>query len=1406
MTDDSTNEYNDTVKVTRWSWPKRIFASLSAALLVVIVAAFSGYIWLDSKSGHRFIIGQIEAMTFENGMKVKAGRLDGSIYDQLEIHDLTIADPKGDFASVPHAQLDWSPFALLSNHVDINSLTAKRVNMLRLPEFKEVPDSDDPLLPDIDIDIARLTIDQIDIAEAVTGKRHLARFSGSAKIADRRAQIRIDAAASEDSGMAGGDMLKLVLDAVPDDNIFDVDARLTAPADGLLAGLSGVAKPLDITLSGKGDWAKWEGQLTGLSGGDKWADLALTGRESRFTASGNFAVGPFLEGQAAQLFAPLTYIDMRADLDDRRAQIYGGIASANFDAGTNGIVDFGDNSFDDLAVFIRLKRPAALAANMSGENIRLRALLNDQWARPLVAYNLQAGRLAFDETAILGLIASGESRINRDRTIIPVTARADRIAGLNEAAGELLTGVRLSGNLAYANNRILSDDLKITSRRIDATAIVAADLNSGRYTAALNGRVNDYRIESVGIFNIETDVDVETQVTGFALTGTVKARSTRIFNDGAREFLGGNSFVTANVRYGTDGVIRIASARLAAPSFRLTQGSGSYTPSGGLDFAASGNSAQYGPLGLRLTGSVAAPVARIAAPRPGFGIGMANVVATVRGSQRGYDVIAAGDTSYGPFSADVGILAGGGPLTVDIGRADFAGIAVSGRINQTPAGPFAGQLIGAGQGFDGTITLSSYQNSQRLIIDAAGNNMRLSGPAQLTAGRAIADADIILFDKPQIIADVQLSNATINSAQIALARAKINYRGESGTAQIFAEGRSGAPFRMAINADLAPELWRVAAKGRVNGLDIATATPLRIIPRSNEYQILPATINVANGKVQLAGSYGDAIDIESRLTGVNLAALNPMFPALGIGGTATGSLDWYQASSRAFPQADARLQLNDFTRTSLASQSLPVDINLVGRLLPDGGNARLVIRRRGAAVGRMQVDLRPLPPGAGPWVDRLMQAPLSGGIRYNGPADALFSLAALPDQNLAGNIGVAADFSGRVASPQLSGVVRANDLIYENAAYGTRLTQLRLRGRFTNDQLQVSELTAKAGKGSVSGSGFVSLSSAQGFPVQLNLDLDNARLAQNDLIASEASGRISITNSANSPAVIRGTLRLPETRYRIVRQGSANVAKLTGVRRKPPLRNARITGDPDPIESLPSNWQLDIALVAENQLYISGMGLESEWSSDLKISGTTDAPRITGRVDLVRGTLGFAGRSFQLETGRISFNGPAVNPSVRIAATSEIEGVTTQVTIRGTGLNPDITFSSTPTLPQDEIMARILFGNSVGELNAIQAVQLAASLNSLRGGSGGLNPLGVLQASSGIDRLRILGADQENGRGTSVAFGQYITNDVYVEIVTDARGYTASQIEISLTPALSVLSQFSSFGSSNVNVRYRKDY
>src|SRR3546814_18987560 len=109
---------------------------------------------------------------------------------------------------------------------------------------------------------------------------------------------------------------------------------------------------------------------------------------------------------------------------------------------------------------------------------------------------------------------------------------------------------------------------------------------------------------------------------------------------------------------------------------------------------------------------------------------------------------------------------------------------------------------------------------------------------------------------------------------------------------------------------------------------------------------------------------------------------------------------------------------------------------------------------------------------------------------------------------------------------------------------------------------------------------------------------------------------------------------------------------------------------------------------------------------------------------------------------------------ISIQASTSVENVNAILNISGRAQNPQIAFTSTPSLPQDEVMSRILFGESVTNLSATQAIQLAASLNSLRGGGGGLNPLGKLQSAEGIDRLRIFGSNPATGRETAGAPGQ----------------------------------------------------
>ena len=1391
----------------RWQAMLRWLAGSVIALAVVLALAIAG---LNTQTGRDFAARQLSSTTFANGLRISVQRIDGSLYGKARLIGFAAHDTRGQFLHAPAIDLDWRPLAYLSGHVDIRSARAAEIFLERVPAFRPaIPDQ--PLLPDIDLSIGALRIDRLIAEPAVTGQRRELSLAGTARIANRRAQVIAQLAtlaAPGGQGAQGGDRLDLVLDAVPEKNRLALRLGLEAPKDGVIAALARLNQPLSLKVDGSGDWQAWTGNLDMASAGQSRAKLALAARNGTFSARGNAQIGSLLGGVAAALLDGTTKIDLAARLDRRRATLAGELKSGALAIVPDGIVDLSDNSFDGLKLGVALLRPAALAPNLSGRGLTAQLALDGAFARPQVEYRLAADALTMNTVTLQGLVASGKARLGDRETVIPVAAQVARISGLDSIAGGSLDQVRLNGDLALSGSRILSDNMKIRSDRIDASAILLADTAKGLYTGAFEGRINRYVVDSVGVFAISTTGDLKRTARGLALTGTIRARSTRLFNPSVQDFLGGNAVGSLKVAYGGDGIVRFSRLRVSAPQLQVFDGSGSYGAGGATRLTATGRSSRYGPLAIELTGTLAQPRAVLLAGSPGLGIGLANVRAEIVGNQGGYRFDASGQTNFGPLRADVTLLQGK-QLALQINRGDLAGIGFTGRIVRTPAGPFAGELRAAGQGLDGTARLDAAGRYQQALITLRAKDTVLPGPARLAVGRAMIDAHVVLYDQPLVVVDAQLAQTQVRGFNLAAARVQVGYRDGTGQAKFLVEGQSPAPFRLAGHALLSPSLWRASLDGRVRGIAVRTASPARIVPSRDGYELLPTRLDFGRGSMRLAGKYGTGLEVRSRMDRLDLALVNALLPGYGIGGKATGSLDFEQARLGAFPRAEARLAIEGFSRSTAVSVSQPVDISFAGNLTAQAGEARAVIRRRGSIIGRMNLALDPAGPGAGDWVSQVAAARLGGGIRYNGPAETLWSFVGSPDQTLAGPIAVAADFSGQLRQPQLTGIVRSENLTYENQTYGSRLTALAVAGRFSGDRLELEKLNAKAGAGRIAGTGYLSLAAADGYPMDMTFNLDNARLASSDALSSSATGDLRLHKVAGETAVLSGKLRLPETRYELVRQGAADVPELTGVRFRPSRSGQRISGNEPapPRGSLVSALRLDLVLAAPNRLFVTGMGLDSEWSANLRVTGTSRNPLVAGDINLVRGNLGFAGRQFELQEGRLLFNGTALNdPQVALRASEEIDDIEVSINASGRALNPQITFASSPALPADEVLSRILFGNSVGQLAPLQAVQLAASLNSLRATGSGLNPLGKLRAATGISRLRILAPDEVSGRGTAIAAGRYISNAIYLEVITDARGFTATQMEVGLSKTLSILGNAGGSGVTNFNLRYRKRY
>ncbi|WP_286959268.1 hypothetical protein, partial [Shewanella sp. CG_4_10_14_0_8_um_filter_42_13] len=295
-------------KLMTWRWPLRSLVALVAVIIGVVIGAA---VWLDSDSGHRFIIDQVEALEPDNGLRIGIAAIDGSIYGQADVQGLTLSDPKGAFFTAETVVVDWNPLAWIFNELNISDAVIKKGRLSRVPTFID-SGKDLPLLPDFDIYIGAFRADNLVLEKAVAGTKQFANLSGSADIRAGRAMVHLDAATT-----SSGDKLFLALNAEPERQKLDIDAEIIAPAGGVLAGALGLKQDLALTLKGDGSWQKWNGELNALSDGVSLAQITLEAHEGLFAYDGKLNGSLMPKGVAQKLASPNLSIKGTASLDNR---------------------------------------------------------------------------------------------------------------------------------------------------------------------------------------------------------------------------------------------------------------------------------------------------------------------------------------------------------------------------------------------------------------------------------------------------------------------------------------------------------------------------------------------------------------------------------------------------------------------------------------------------------------------------------------------------------------------------------------------------------------------------------------------------------------------------------------------------------------------------------------------------------------------------------------------------------------------------------------------------------------------------------------------------------------------------------------------------------------------------------
>jgi translocation and assembly module TamB len=288
-------------------------------------------------------------------------------------------------------------------------------------------------------------------------------------------------------------------------------------------------------------------------------------------------------------------------------------------------------------------------------------------------------------------------------------------------------------------------------------------------------------------------------------------------------------------------------------------------------------------------------------------------------------------------------------------------------------------------------------------------------------------------------------------------------------------------------------------------------------------------------------------------------------------------------------------------------------------------------------------------------------------------------------------------------------------------------------------------------------------------------------------VTANLDADLHISGSARKRIDVAGSVRLNRTNIGIPNSLPPDVAVLD-VRRRG--QKAPVVADKQLVIGL------DVSIHAPQQILLSGRGVDAELGGDLKLGGTIDTPLVSGGFELQRGNFTIAGNRLNFSEGHISFNGfglqHKIDPTLDFTAKAYVTDATVTLHITGLADAPRFDFSSDTGLPQDDIMARLLFGvSSASQLSALQLAQIGAALAVLSGvgGDSSMNPLVKLQKGLGLDRLTVGSNTVTTPTGTTnsganIQAGRYISKRVYVEAKQSTTGSSQVEVDVDLTKHL----------------------
>lgn len=1369
----------------RWSRISMAFFVLLAALAALAIGALR---WLDSESGHSFVLSRIAGLEPASGLRIRVGSIQGSIYSKARLRDVRLFDPEGEFAHISVADLQWYPLAWFANRLDIDKLHIGPAELKRLPRFKSTGPQKS-LLPAYDIRVMDLRIERLALGAAVSGRPHVARGAGRIDIRSGRAVVNVAAYALD-----GADTVRFALDSRPDDGRFDIDGVATAPSGGIIAGLAGFTEPVAIAIKGDGNWKRWRGRFVIMRQSGTLTNIAIDAQDGRYMLHGPIAkVGPL-----TALGKGMAMLDGNIHFENRTVSGKAGLSVPGLAITAEGGINLAQSRYDNLLVNAQAADLSRVASNLSGRDARLKARLSGPFATAGLEFLATLRELKQGGFTVTGLKLEGAGKMGGDGGAWPIKLTTQSVRSGNPQFDRQLRDLHAYGLVRLSGGTLWFDRTELRGSGLAGQLHGQFRPGDGNVDLTLDAKSNGFEFNGLGRIDLDAILRIaRPPKRALAVSGTARAQVRRLDNGFLNTIGGGLPTVTSGLSFGSGGRLDLRNLKLVAPALSLN-GEGYRSPDGLFHITGSGEHRDYGPLALVLDGHIERPRVDLTLRRPGLGAGLADVHVRLEPGAAGYDFIGNGQSMLGPFTVDGAILLpAGGQSQINFDAIRVADVVAKGTLTPV-AGGVAGKLELSGPA-TGSVTLAVTDAVQHLGLDVDLGNANFAGPLRLTVTRGRVQADLALREGAvSLNGQMQARGVRYGSLRIGQLAASARLVNGEGAATVSATADNGRAFNLTARSTITSGRIATLLSGTIEREPVRLLGPAILLREGDGWRLQPVRLNLRNGGMQVSAFVGaESMHVDAQLSRIPLSLLDLVNSELGLGGTADGSLV-YDVPRGGVPNGTLSLRVRSLTRSGLALSSAPIDIGVNGLLDARRLAMRAVISEGGAVTGRAQALLTPL--GAGSLMERLNAAPLQADIRYNGSADTLWRLTNIELLSFGGRVGISAQARGTLANPDIKGSVTTADASLQSPVTGMALSHVSASGAFDGASLRLDNLSGQtAGGGKVAGTATFTFSSERGIGMDVQLEATRAVLLDRDDIGATVTGPLRI-RSTGGAGTISGNLDVVQSRFMLGR--AAAVAEIPQIR----LIEINRQGDEVTPVRVAEPWRLDITAKAPCCLHVEGLGMTSEWSADLQIGGTVTNPSIRGTATLVDGSYDFAGKRFDLREGRLTFTGSVpVNPVLDIRAVADVSNLNATISVTGTSLRPIISMSSIPAMPQDELLARLLFGTSITNLSAPEAIQLAAAVAAFQGEGNGLDPINAIRKATGLSRLRILPADATTGAKTSIAAGKNIGR-LYVELITDGQGYSATRVEFQITRWLSLLSTVSTIGRQTVGARISKDY